>query len=115
MATKAIVGEKVGMTQVWDEYTQRVVPVTMVKVYLACVVVRVKTVEQEGYSALQVTYGVRLASKLNKPEAGISRRRASSRAFGWSSCAWTTRAAIRSARRSMPASSRQGTRSTSPP
>ncbi len=68
MATKAIVGEKVGMTQVWDD-AQRVVPVTMVKVS-AVRVVRVKTVEQEGYSALQVTYGVRRASKLNKPEAG---------------------------------------------
>ena len=68
MATKAIVGEKVGMTQVWDE-SQRVVPVTMVKV-APVRVVRVKTVEHEGYSALQVTYGVRRASKLNKPEAG---------------------------------------------
>ncbi|MFZ2059103.1 MAG: 50S ribosomal protein L3 [Acidimicrobiales bacterium] len=68
MATKAIVGEKVGMTQIWDE-VQRVVPVTMVKV-AAVRVVRVKTPEQEGYSALQVTYGVRAARKLNKPEAG---------------------------------------------
>jgi large subunit ribosomal protein L3 len=68
MATKAIVGEKVGMTQIWDE-AQRVVPVTMVKV-AAVRVVRVKTPEQEGYSALQVTYGVRAARKLNKPEAG---------------------------------------------
>ena len=68
MATKAIVGEKVGMTQIWDS-AQRVVPVTMVKV-AAVRVVRVKTPEQEGYSALQVTYGVRAASKLNKPEAG---------------------------------------------
>jgi len=68
MATKAIVGEKVGMTQIWDE-AQRVVPVTMVKV-AALRVVRVKTPETEGYSALQVTYGVRAASKLNKPEAG---------------------------------------------
>ena len=59
MATKAIVGEKVGMTQVWDE-AQRVVPVTMVKV-APVRVVRVKTPEQEGYSALQVTYGVRSA------------------------------------------------------
>jgi len=59
MATKAIVGEKVGMTQIWDE-AQRVVPVTMVKV-AAVRVVRVKTPEQEGYSALQVTYGVRAA------------------------------------------------------
>ncbi|MGD1011726.1 MAG: 50S ribosomal protein L3 [Acidimicrobiales bacterium] len=68
MATKAIVGEKVGMTQIWDE-AQRVVPVTVVKV-AAVRVVRVKTPEQEGYSALQVTYGVRPARKLNKPEAG---------------------------------------------
>ncbi len=68
MATKAIVGEKVGMTQVWDE-AQRVVPVTMVKV-APVRVVRVKTAAQEGYSALQVTYGVRRATKLNKPEAG---------------------------------------------
>ncbi len=68
MATKAIVGEKVGMTQVWDE-AQRVVPVTMVKV-APVRVVAVKTPAQEGYSALQVTYGVRKASKLNKPEAG---------------------------------------------
>jgi large subunit ribosomal protein L3 len=68
MATKAIVGEKVGMTQVWDE-AQRVVPVTMVKV-APVRVVRVKTIEHEGYSALQVTYGLRRASKLNKPDAG---------------------------------------------
>jgi large subunit ribosomal protein L3 len=68
MAIKAIVGEKVGMTQVWDE-AQRVVPVTMVKV-APVRVVAVKTPEQAGYSALQVTYGVRPARKLNKPEAG---------------------------------------------
>jgi large subunit ribosomal protein L3 len=68
MAIKAIVGEKVGMTQVWDE-AQRVVPVTMVKV-APVRVVAVKTPALEGYSALQVTYGVKAASKLNKPEAG---------------------------------------------
>ena len=68
MATKAIVGEKVGMTQVWDEQ-QRVVPVTVVKV-APVRVVRVKKADEEGYSALQVTYGVRRESLLNKPEAG---------------------------------------------
>ncbi|MGD0943150.1 MAG: 50S ribosomal protein L3 [Acidimicrobiales bacterium] len=68
MAIKAIVGEKVGMTQVWDD-AQRVVPVTVVKV-APVRVVAVKTPEREGYSALQVTYGVRAARKLNKPEAG---------------------------------------------
>jgi large subunit ribosomal protein L3 len=68
MATKAIVGEKVGMTQVWDE-AQRVVPVTMVKV-APLRVVAVKTPEGAGYSALQVTYGFRRPGLLNKPEAG---------------------------------------------
>lgn len=68
MATKAIVGEKVGMTQVWDE-DNRVVPVTVVKV-APCRVVQVKTVEHDGYSALQVTFGDREARKLTKPEAG---------------------------------------------
>jgi large subunit ribosomal protein L3 len=68
MAIKAIVGEKVGMTQIWDE-AQRVVPVTMVKV-APVRVVAVKTPEKAGYSALQVTYGVKAASKLNKPDAG---------------------------------------------
>jgi large subunit ribosomal protein L3 len=68
MATKAIVGEKVGMTQIWDE-AQRVVPVTVVKV-APVRVVAVKTPEVAGYSALQVTYGFRRASLLTKPEAG---------------------------------------------
>jgi large subunit ribosomal protein L3 len=68
MATKAIVGEKVGMTQVWDE-AQRVVPVTVVKV-APVRVVAVKTPEGAGYSALQVTYGRKRASLVNKPEAG---------------------------------------------
>ena len=44
MAIKAIVGEKVGMTQVWDD-AQRVVPVTMVKV-APVRIVAVKTLEQ---------------------------------------------------------------------
>lgn len=68
MATKAIVGEKVGMTQVWDE-ENRVVPVTVLRVS-ACRVVQVKTPEHDGYSAIQVTLGVKDASKLNQPEAG---------------------------------------------
>jgi large subunit ribosomal protein L3 len=68
VATKAIVGEKVGMTQVWDE-NNRAVPVTVLKV-APLRVVQVKTLEREGYSALQVTWGVRQASTLNKPEQG---------------------------------------------
>jgi large subunit ribosomal protein L3 len=68
MATRAIVGEKVGMTQVWDE-DNRVVPVTVLRVR-PCRVVQVKTPERDGYSALRVTFGTRKASKLTKPVAG---------------------------------------------
>jgi large subunit ribosomal protein L3 len=68
MATKAIVGEKVGMTQVWDD-ENRVVPVTVLRV-TPVRVVQVKTPDSDGYSALQVTYGNRDASKLTKPMAG---------------------------------------------
>jgi large subunit ribosomal protein L3 len=68
MATKAIVGEKVGMTQVWDD-ENRVVPVTVLRVK-PCRVVQVKTDEHDGYTALQVTFGTTKASKLSKPKAG---------------------------------------------
>jgi len=68
MASKAIVGEKVGMTQVWDDQN-RVVPVTVLKVAPARVV-QVKTSDRDGYTALQVTYGIKDARKLTKPEAG---------------------------------------------
>ncbi|NCG36237.1 MAG: 50S ribosomal protein L3 [Actinobacteria bacterium] len=68
MATKAIVGEKVGMTQVWDD-ENRVVPVTVLRVP-PCRVVQVKTPDTDGYSAIQVTRGVKDAGKLTRPEAG---------------------------------------------
>ena len=68
MATKAIVGEKVGMTQVWDDQN-RAIPVTLVRVS-PCRVVQVKTPDRDGYSALQVTYGSVRPSRLNKPELG---------------------------------------------
>ncbi|MBO0885808.1 MAG: 50S ribosomal protein L3 [Acidimicrobiales bacterium] len=68
MATKAIVGEKVGMTQVWDDQ-RRAVPVTVVKV-APVRVVQVKTEERDGYSALQVTYGFRRPGTLSQPEEG---------------------------------------------
>ena len=68
MATKAIVGEKVGMTQVWDEQN-RLVPVTMLRV-APLRVVQVKTPENDGYSAVQVTYGTKRAKSLTKPELG---------------------------------------------
>ena len=68
MANKAIVGQKVGMTQVWDDQN-RVVPVTVVKV-APCRVVQIKTPATDGYSALQVTFGNKDPRKLNQPLAG---------------------------------------------
>jgi large subunit ribosomal protein L3 len=68
MASKAIVGEKVGMTQVWDDQN-RAVSVTVVRV-APCRVVQVKTPENDGYSALQVTYGVVKPRRLTKPQLG---------------------------------------------
>ncbi len=68
MAQKEIVGEKVGMTQVWGD-DQRVIPVTVLRVEPARVV-QVKTGERDGYTAVQVTYGSKDAKKLTKPEAG---------------------------------------------
>ena len=68
MATKAIVGEKVGMTQVWDD-DNRVVPVTVLRVK-PCRIVQVKTDERDGYTALQVTFGTKKASKITKPKLG---------------------------------------------
>jgi large subunit ribosomal protein L3 len=66
--SKAIVGEKVGMTQVWDDQN-RAIAVTVVRV-TPVRVVQLKTPDRDGYSALQVTYGIRKARTLTKPEAG---------------------------------------------
>ena len=68
MTARAIVGEKVGMTQVWDEQN-RLVPVTVLRVTPARVV-QVKTPDSDGYSAVQVTYGMQKPARINKPETG---------------------------------------------
>jgi large subunit ribosomal protein L3 len=68
VATKAIVGEKVGMTQVWDDQN-RAIPVTVVRVNPVRVV-QIKTPDKEGYSALQVTWGTRRAKTMTNPERG---------------------------------------------
>jgi large subunit ribosomal protein L3 len=56
------------MSQVWDDQN-RVIAVTIVRV-TPVRVVQLKTVDRDGYSALQVTYGTRKARTLNKPETG---------------------------------------------
>lgn len=68
MATRAIVGEKLGMTQIWDD-ENRVVPVTVLRVS-PCRIVQIKRPETDGYSAVQVTWGDRDPGKFNKPEMG---------------------------------------------
>ena len=65
---KAIIGKKVGMTQIFDE-SGKVIPVTVIEAG-PCVVTQKKTVEKDGYSAIQLGYGEVKESKLSKPEAG---------------------------------------------
>ena len=65
---KAIIGKKVGMTQIFDE-AGRVIPVTVIEAG-PCVVVQKKTVEKEGYAAVQLGYEDVDAKKLSKPEQG---------------------------------------------
>jgi large subunit ribosomal protein L3 len=66
MASKGIVGQTLGMTQVFDA-DSRVVPVTVITAG-PCPVVQVRTVERDGYSAVQLGYGT--AKRPNKPLAG---------------------------------------------
>jgi len=68
MASKGILGKKLGMTQVWDA-DNRVVPVTVIKAG-PCRVVQIKTPERDGYSALQLAFGDVKQSRVNKPELG---------------------------------------------
>jgi large subunit ribosomal protein L3 len=65
---KGVLGEKLGMTQVWDE-NNRVVPVTVVKAG-PCVVTQIRKQEIDGYEAVQIAYGAVKPTKVNKPEAG---------------------------------------------
>ena len=68
MEKKAIIGKKLGMTQIFDE-KGNVVPVTVIEAG-PCVVAQVKTVETDGYNAIQLGYGEVKAKHINKPEAG---------------------------------------------
>ena len=65
---KAIIGKKVGMTQIFDE-SGKVIPVTVVEAG-PCVVTQKKTVETDGYVAVQLGFEDVKEAKLTKPEAG---------------------------------------------
>ena len=79
MNKKGILGEKLGMTQVWDE-NNRVVPVTVVKAG-PCVVTQVRTPENDGYSGVQIAFGQIDPRKVTQPmlghfaKAGVTPRR----------------------------------------
>ena len=65
---KGLIGKKIGMTQLFDE-NGKVIPVTVVEAG-PCTVVQKKTVETDGYDAIQVGFGDVKVTRVNKPEAG---------------------------------------------
>lgn len=65
---KAIIGKKVGMTQIFDE-SGKAIPVTVIAAG-PCVVAQKKTEEKDGYVAVQLGYEEVKESKLSKPESG---------------------------------------------
>ena len=65
---KAIIGKKIGMTQLFDEKGQ-VIPVTVIEAG-PCVVVTKKTIENDGYEAVQIGYGDIADKKVTKPMKG---------------------------------------------
>ncbi len=65
---KTLIGKKVGMTQIFDE-TGKVIPVTVIEAG-PCVIAQVKSVETDGYNAIQLGYEDVKETKLNKPERG---------------------------------------------
>ena len=65
---KGLIGKKLGMTQLFDQ-NGNVVPVTVIEAG-PCVVAQKKTVENDGYDAVQLGYGELKASKVNKPMKG---------------------------------------------
>jgi len=69
---KSIIGEKVGMTQVFD-YKGKVVPVTVVKAG-PCVIIGVRTIEKDGYSAVQLGFGEMLDKNLIKPQRSFFKK-----------------------------------------
>jgi len=69
MAAKGIIGTKLGMTQIFDQESGKVTPVTVVEAG-PCPVVQVKTPETDGYTAVQLAFGAVKEKRITKPEAG---------------------------------------------
>ena len=68
MSLAALLGEKVGMTRIFDDKA-RAIPVTVIKAG-PCRVTQIRTVENDGYTAVQIAYGDIPPRKVNKPAAG---------------------------------------------
>ncbi|MCI5816835.1 50S ribosomal protein L3 [Ruminococcus sp.] len=66
---KGIIGKKIGMTQIFDQEAGKVIPVTVVEAG-PCVVVQKKTVENDGYAALQIGFDEVKAQRISKPMKG---------------------------------------------
>jgi large subunit ribosomal protein L3 len=64
----AILGEKLGMTQIFDDQA-RAIPVTVIKAG-PCKVVQVKQLDSDGYGAIQISFGEVSPARITKPEAG---------------------------------------------
>ena len=69
---KAIIGKKIGMTQIFDE-AGRVVPVTLIQAG-PCTVMQKKTAEKDGYEAVQLGYETVPERKLTQPELGHQKK-----------------------------------------
>lgn len=65
---KGLIGKKIGMTQIFDE-TGKVIPVTVVEAG-PCTVTQIKTMDNDGYEAIQVGFGDVKVSRVNKPMKG---------------------------------------------
>jgi len=70
---KGILGRKLGMTQVFDEETGILTPVTVIEAG-PCPVVQVKTKDTDGYDAVQLAFDAVAERKLSKPELGHLRK-----------------------------------------
>jgi large subunit ribosomal protein L3 len=79
VVVKGLLGEKLGMTQVWDE-NNRLIPVTVVAAG-PCVVTQVRSEDEDGYTGVQIAYGAIDPRKVTKPltghfeKAGVTPRR----------------------------------------
>jgi large subunit ribosomal protein L3 len=72
-ASKGIIGTKVGMTQLFDQESGRVTPVTVIEAG-PCPVVAVRTPDLDGYSAVQLAFGPVKEKQLTRPQAGHLRQ-----------------------------------------